>query len=221
MEPEQREERVAAMMDDPPTPTSLSVLEKMPTEVLRMIGSHLSADRIAVISEFVAKLSSIDVITFKFGVEHRSGARRSLLELAMTEALGNTPQWSGPKTVVFSGRRNLPIFTAIVNHFAPNTVQVVQFPRGSARNHLLALKSTFPSIKGLKADVSRFSSESRTLACMKKDVLIAFDRDFPNLESLVLDQLCISEFTRHFGRFRKAPGLPFLVGVLKLSHLHC
>jgi hypothetical protein len=109
-------------------------------------------------------------------------------EIAFTEALGNTPQWNGPKAVIFCGRRNLRLFSAIINQFAPNAVKAAQLPQYTAKRHPLALKSACPLLKGLRADVSAITSRSRTLACMSSNTLRAMNRDFPHLEALVLDQ---------------------------------
>ncbi|KAH7473737.1 hypothetical protein FOMA001_g12629 [Fusarium oxysporum f. sp. matthiolae] len=285
METESREEPATVMKHSLTTPTSLSALEKMPTEVLLMVGSHvgsiafrvatfvskrlrsvlllrlfksitfsgtlrklahdmrsflsgefkhlmmtilpalksvtirfeprspaeeskdshLSTNRIAVISEFISKLSSIDLISFDNQV--RSNHSR---EIAFTEALGNTPQWNGPKAVIFCGRRNLRLFSAIINQFAPNAVKAAQLPQYTAKRHPLALKSACPLLKGLRADVSAITSRSRTLACMSSNTLRAMNRDFPHLEALVLDQVDAHMIMSGGGRIYKKPYRPNL-----------
>ncbi|KAK2125658.1 hypothetical protein NOF04DRAFT_1371675 [Fusarium oxysporum II5] len=153
--------------------------------------SHLSTNRIAVISEFISKLSSIDLISFDNQV--RSNHSR---EIAFTEALGNAPQWNGPKAVIFCGHRNLRLFT--------------QFPQYTAKRHPLALKSACPLLKGLRADVSAIKSRSRTLACMSSNTLRAMNRDFPHLEALVLDQVDAHTIVSGGGRIYKKPYRPNL-----------
>ncbi|EXK34739.1 hypothetical protein FOMG_10108 [Fusarium oxysporum f. sp. melonis 26406] len=174
--------------------------------------SHLSTNRIAVISEFISKLSSIDLISFDNQV--RSNHSR---EIAFTEALGNTPQWNGPKAVIFCGRRNLRLFSAIINQFAPNTVKAAQLPQYTAKRHPLALKSACPLLKGLRADVSAITSRSRTLACMSSNTLRAMNRDFPHLEALVLDQVDAHMIMSGGGRIYKKPYRPNLMRAPNLA----
>ncbi|KAF5721896.1 hypothetical protein FMUND_3380 [Fusarium mundagurra] len=169
---------------------------------------HLLTHRIAVISEFISKLSPFDLITFDNQIEN---------EIDFTEALINKPKWNGPKAVIFCGRQNFPIFSALINQFAPNTVKAAQLPRFTARKHPLALKAAFPLLKGLKADVSAFKSRSQTLACMSSSNLQLMDRYFPHLEALILDQLDVYTFKASGKRVFKKPHLPNLnEGVEKL-----
>ncbi|KAG5744468.1 hypothetical protein H9Q70_012827 [Fusarium xylarioides] len=163
--------------------------------------SHLSTHRIAVISEFISKLSSIDLISFDNQIEN---------EIDFTEALANQPKWNGPKAVIFCGRQNFPIFSALINQFAPNTVKAAELPRFTARKHPLALKAAFPLLKGLKADVSAFKSRSQTHACMSSSNLQVMDRYFPHLEALVLDQLDVYTFKASGKRVFVKPHLPNL-----------
>ncbi|KAJ4032233.1 hypothetical protein NW761_012792 [Fusarium oxysporum] len=167
--------------------------------------SHLSTNRIALISEFISKLSSIDLISFDNQV--RSNHSR---EIAFTETLGNTPQWNGPQAVIFCGRRNLRFFSAIIKQFTPNTVKAAQLPQYTAKRHPLALKSACPLLKGLRADVSAIKSRSRTLACMSSNTLRAMNRDFPHLEALVLDQVDAHTIMSGDGRIYKKPYWPNL-----------
>ncbi|RBA19872.1 hypothetical protein FPRO05_09172 [Fusarium proliferatum] len=162
---------------------------------------HLSTHRIAVISEFISKLSSIDLISFDNQIKD---------EIDFAEGLGNTPKWNGPKSAIFCGRRNLLIFSALIQHFAPNTAKAVKLPRLTAKNHPLALKSAFPSLKGLKADLTSFKTRSRTLACMSSNLIQRFNYDFPHLEVLILDQLGVGAFLWRSGRIDKQSQLPNL-----------
>ncbi|KAF5602013.1 hypothetical protein FPCIR_2090 [Fusarium pseudocircinatum] len=143
---------------------------------------HLSTDRIAVISEFISKLSSVNLISFNNQIKD---------DIDFTEAFRSTPKWNGPKAVIFCGRRNLQMFSALINQFAPYTVKAVQLPRQTANKHPLALKSAFPLLKGLMADVSALKSRSRTLACMSSNILQRIDQRFPHLEALILYQVDI------------------------------
>ncbi|KAF5608579.1 uncharacterized protein FSUBG_4507 [Fusarium subglutinans] len=262
METEQQEEHAAIMQNNPATPASLSALEKMPAEIILMVGAevspsdfmvatlvskrlrsvllhrrfknltfsgslkklahdmrsflsgefknlmmtilstlksvtirfepysraekstdlHLSTYRIVVIGEFVSKLSSIDLISFNNQIKD---------DIDFTEAFRSTPKWNGPKAVIFCGRRNFLIFSALINQFAPNTVKAVQLPRQTASRHPLALKSAFPLLKGLMVDVSSLKSRSRTLACMSSNILQRMNEYFPHLEALILYQVDI------------------------------
>ncbi|PNP86118.1 hypothetical protein FNYG_00346 [Fusarium nygamai] len=142
--------------------------------------SHLSAHRIAVISEFISKLSSVNLISFDNQIKG---------EIDFAEGLGNTPKWNGPKAVIFCGRRNLQMFSALINQFAQNTLKSVEIPRQTAYRHPLALQSACPLLKGLKVDVSSFKSSSRTLACMSSKTLQVIDGYFPHLESLIFHDM--------------------------------
>ncbi|KAI1035822.1 hypothetical protein LB505_003763 [Fusarium chuoi] len=162
---------------------------------------HLSTHRIAVIGEFISKISSVDLISFDNQIKD---------QIDFTEGLGNTPKWNGPKSIIFCGRRNLAIFSALVNQFAPDTVKAVQLPRQTILNHPLALKSAFPFLKGLKADLTSFNTRSRTLACMSSNLIQRFNHDFPHLEVLILDQLEANAFVSSGGLIYVKPQLPDL-----------
>ncbi|KAF5671112.1 hypothetical protein FDENT_10996 [Fusarium denticulatum] len=263
METEQQEEDAAAAMHNSlAAPASLSVLERMPAEIILMIGSevgssdfmvatlvskrlrtvllprlfknltfsgslkklahdmrsvtirfesysrkeestdsHLLKHRMTVIGEFISKLSPIDVIFFHNRIKN---------EIDFTGALGNASKWNGPKAVIFCGRRNLSMFKALINQFAPYTVTAVQLPYYTANNLILALKSACSSLKGLKADVTLFKGHSRTLACMSSSHLQAINRDFPHLEALILDQVDVFVLRRRNGHIPRKPHLPNL-----------
>ncbi|KLO80840.1 Uncharacterized protein LW93_9085 [Fusarium fujikuroi] len=281
METDKQKEHAAVTKNSLTTPTSLSALEKLPTEVILMIGSevfphfmvvtlvskrlrsvllpqcfktlkfsgslkrlahdmtsflsgdlkhlmmtilpvlksvtirfepysraeertdlHLSTHRIAVISDFISNLSSVDLISF----ENIIGRE----DIDFAEGLGNTPKWNGPKSVIFCGVRNLPIFSALINQFAPNTVKAAELPRLTVKNHPLTLKSAFPFLKGLKADLTSFNTRSRTLACMSRNLIQRFNYVFPHLEVLILDQLDVDAFVSSGGLIYVKPQLPNL-----------
>ncbi|SCV42295.1 uncharacterized protein FFB14_07682 [Fusarium fujikuroi] len=162
---------------------------------------HLSTHRIAVISEFISKLSSIDLISFDNQIKD---------EIDFAEGLGSTPKWNDPKSAIFCGRRNLLIFSALIKHFAPNTVKAVGLPRLTAKNHPLALKSVFTFLKGLKADLTSFKTRSRTLACMSSNLIQRFNYDFPHLEALILYQLDVDMFMSNGRHIHKNTHLPNL-----------
>ncbi|KAF5252176.1 hypothetical protein FANTH_2732 [Fusarium anthophilum] len=147
--------------------------------------AHLLKHRIAVISEFISKISSIDLISFDNRIKD---------EIDFTEGLVNQPKWNGPKAVTFCGRRNRLIFNALINQFTPNTVKAVRLPLQTTKKHYLALKSAFPLLKGLKADLSSFKSRSRTLICMSSEILQRIDHEFPYLQALIFDQLDVHTF---------------------------
>ncbi|KAI1008666.1 hypothetical protein LB504_001406 [Fusarium proliferatum] len=162
---------------------------------------HLSTHRIAVISEFISKLSSIDLISFDNQIKD---------EIDFAEGLGNAPKWNGPRSAIFCGRRNLLIFSALINQFAPSTVKAIELPRLTAKDHSLTLKSACPLLKGLKVDVSSLQSRSRTLACMSSNLLRRIDQDFPHLAALILDQLDVDMFLSSGRRTYKNTNLPNL-----------
>ncbi|KAF4495836.1 hypothetical protein FAGAP_8021 [Fusarium agapanthi] len=156
--------------------------------------SHLSRHRVAVISEFISKLSSIDLISLINGID----------DIDFSEALVNKPKWNGPKAVIFRGCHNFPTFSTLINQFAPNTVDAVQFSSQTVTKHTLSLKFAFPLLKGLKTDVSSFKSRPRTFACMSSSNLQLIDQYFPHLEALILYQ------DNSRTKFHEKPHLPDL-----------
>ncbi|CZR48240.1 uncharacterized protein FPRO_12850 [Fusarium proliferatum ET1] len=189
------------MMTLLPVPKSVTIRFEPYSRAEERTDLHLSTHRIAVISKFISKLSSIDLISFGNQIKD---------EIDFAEGLGNTPKWNGPKSAIFCSRRNLLIFSALIKHFAPNTVKSVELPRLTAKNHPLALKSAFPFLKWLKADLTSFKTRSRTLACMSSKLIQRFNYDFPHLEVLILDQLDVGAFLWRRGRIYKKSQLPNL-----------
>ncbi|KAF9769052.1 hypothetical protein IL306_013608 [Fusarium sp. DS 682] len=172
---------------------------------------QLSATRTAVINEFVYKISSVSVIAFDYPVDDPK--LNCHLEAAMVMLLCFGPakaKWNGPKTVVFPGPRNLPMFNSILRQFAPGTVEAVHLSRACAWCHRYVLQLKCPLLKGLKVEVSATDSESRTLACIDHKLLGEIAGAFPHLESLVLDQLDCWEFEKALHPIDKKPNLPVL-----------
>ncbi|KAF5989655.1 hypothetical protein FBULB1_658 [Fusarium bulbicola] len=166
------------MMTILPTLKSVTIRFEPYSRSERSTDSHLAKHRIAVIGEFISKLSSIDPISLCTTTD----------EIDFSEAVANKPKWNGPKAIIFSGRHHFPTFSTLINQFAPNTVDAVHFYGQTPTKHTLALKSAFPLLKGLKTDVSSFKSSPRTLACMSSINLQLIDQHLPHLESLILYQ---------------------------------
>nr|RBQ92347.1 hypothetical protein FVER53263_11149 [Fusarium verticillioides] len=175
--------------------------------------SHLWASRIAVLSEFISKLSCVDAIDFAFR-NHFSFSRvvpHSFDDLhlqSVLEFLSNTPKWDGPKTVIFSGQRNRPSFTTIMRQFTHDSVKAVHLPRTTAWGHRAALQSTMPSLKGLKYDLTRIPLESTTLACIDQNTLRMIHQSLPHLHSLVIYQLDRDTFVLEHSPVTKKTRLP-------------
>ncbi|KAF4437619.1 hypothetical protein FACUT_5551 [Fusarium acutatum] len=184
-------------------------------EPSRSTNSGLSARRIAIISEFISKLSSVDVIAFDLRINVNSDRNLprdfddSYVETAM-DLLCNSPKWNGPKTVLFPGQKNLPTFSSIMRQFAPDSVKAVHLPGDSGTRYHSVLQSTFPSLEGLEIEMTGFTVRSRTLACMDSRLLRRLYHDLPHLESLVLDQVDPRRFVELFGLFKTKSTLPNL-----------
>ncbi|KAF5645976.1 uncharacterized protein FTJAE_2407 [Fusarium tjaetaba] len=178
--------------------------------------SHLWESRIAVISEFISKLSCVDTIDFAFrnySVNFYRVAPPSFDDphlSSVLESLSNTPKWDGPKTVIFSGQRNRPSFTTIMRQFTPDSVKAVHLPRTTAWGHRAALQATMPSLKGLKYDITRLPIESTTLACIDQTTLRMIHQSLPHLHSLVICQMDRDTFMLQYGPITKKPRLPNL-----------
>ncbi|KAF5647931.1 hypothetical protein F52700_1143 [Fusarium sp. NRRL 52700] len=151
------------MMTTLSTSKSVTIRFEPYTTAEKSTDSHLSTHRIAAISKCIAHLSTIDLISFDDQIVMK--------DIDFAVGLGSTAKWNGPKAVNFCGRRNDPIFKALINQFAPNTVKTVQLPSQIMYRNYLTLESACPLLKGLKADLSSFTSCSQTLACMSSNNL--------------------------------------------------
>ncbi|KAF4339487.1 hypothetical protein FBEOM_6608 [Fusarium beomiforme] len=148
----------------------------------RSNDSHLWANRIAVVSEFIFKISPLKVIAFDFkisGQEARTEVSNAHLETVLGSHLRNTPKWNGPRTVAFTGPRNFIIYSALLSQFAPNSVEAICLPAGCQQRHRKVVQAKFPSLKGLKVNTNEM--EHTMLHSIRRRRLLG-------LESLVLER---------------------------------
>ncbi|KAF4962289.1 hypothetical protein FSARC_9620 [Fusarium sarcochroum] len=101
--------------------------------------------------------------------------------------LRGAERWAGPRCVTFQ-HAEFSNFNAVIRHFLPETLEAVQLPVKSHNKHYKVIKSRCRSLKGLYIDCTRFHSVQRTFRSMDHRVLELVNRDFPDIESLVMDE---------------------------------
>jgi hypothetical protein len=135
---------------------------------------------VALIGDFLRIMSDLDGVVFDLRF---SGAQVT----NFNKLLRKIDKWTGPRSVIFQHADFLN-FNAIIRHFSPKTLEAVQLPIKSRERYYEVLKSECLSLKALHIDTTFSHAFRQSLRCMDHRVLKSVNCDFPQIESLVLDE---------------------------------
>lgn len=112
--------------------------------------------------------------------------------------LKETTKWTSPCSAIFE-HAEISNFTAIVGHFSPGTLKAVQLPIHSLGKCYEVLKRSYSSLEALHVYSPNLSSVLPLSRCMDDPITKWICVDFPDIDSLVLDQNILNSSYRDRG----------------------